>query len=151
MLKVLIILLSVFVVSILLIKRYWSFIKRQYLIWKIKERTRNKKKFNYDNAKQQRTVQMIERLIRDPKSRLEKNTEGNYYVVHGEIYAMFNKHYAFILNGKYDNTTPIYEAIYQNLISKYENRKRSDVLKLEQVIEAKHQNILDFINNDIKR
>lgn len=143
--------LGVASVSTFLVIWKWSRIKRSYLIWKIKDRRKKKAKFTFDNQKQERTVKMIERLLRDPNSTLEHNKDiDNYYIVNGDIYGVFNRRYVSIINGKYDNTTLIYDALYESLRTKYENRKRLDVLKLEIILDKKFDNILDFINDDIQ-
>lgn len=127
-------------------------IKRYFILLQLKDRQKRRIKFDFDNEKQKRTIQMIERLIRDPNSQLEReesNTDETYYVACGDIYAVFNSRYASIVNGTFDNTTQMYDALFQNLKGKYKNRKRADVLRLKEAIDVKHKNILDFINENI--
>src|SRR5690606_26349918 len=107
-------------------------------------------KFDFDDEKQKQTVKMVERLIRDPESKLYHNKDlDNYGIQNGDIYAVFNAKIATVINGEFDHSTLIYEAIYKELQQKFSNRERSDVIKFEERLDKKVKNILTFINNSI--
>lgn len=125
-------------------------IKRGIISFQLKQRQRHKLKFTFDDERQKRTIKMIEKLIRDKDSRLYHETiNNNYYIEHGDIYAIFNQQMASIVNGKFNNSVLIYDALFNNLEEKFRTRVKADVKQCEARLNAKVDNIIDFINEDI--
>jgi hypothetical protein len=122
--------------------------KYNHFLWR--QRNRKRIKFSFDNERQKRTIKIIEKLIRDKDSRLYHETDNdNYYIENGEIFGIFNAKLVSIVNGKFNNSVLIYEALYNDLQEKFRNRVRKDVSLCEERINAKVDNIITFINNDV--
>ncbi len=146
--------ITFFIISLLiyLIYRSRSRIKRSYIKYKLSERRKKREKFDFEDEQQKRIVKVVERLIRDQDSRLYhyKNMD-NYYIENGKISVLFNaKIVSIITDGVGNNSVMIFEAIFNELESKFNIRMKNDVTNFDNKIRSQIDDAIDFISKDLK-